>query len=46
MSFAVSLAGRSFEWASGGLGGLFAQKGNALSPAFYNMLSDMARFNK
>jgi predicted NAD/FAD-binding protein/cyclopropane fatty-acyl-phospholipid synthase-like methyltransferase len=46
MSFSVSLAARSFEWSSDGLSGLLAQPGNALSPEFRSMLSDMMRFNK
>ena len=45
MSFSVSLSGRSFEWGSNGLSGLFAQPSNLLSPAFHSMLTDMARFN-
>jgi predicted NAD/FAD-binding protein len=45
MSFSVSLRGRSFEWSSEGLTGLFATKTNLVSPAFASMLSDMARFN-
>lgn len=46
MSFAVSLADRSFEWASGSLDALFATRQNLLSPAFRSMLTDMLRFNK
>lgn len=46
MSFAVSLKGRTFEWASGGLDALFATRRNLLSPAFASMISDMLRFNK
>lgn len=46
MSFSVSLAGRSFEWGSDGLRGLFATPSNALSPSFHSMVSDMMRFNK
>ena len=45
MSFSVSLAARSFEWSSGGLSGLLGGGGNALRPAFYGMLLDVARFN-
>jgi len=46
MSFAVSLAGRTFEWSSGGLAALFGSRGNVTNPAFYSMLADMTRFNK
>lgn len=46
MSFAVSLAGRSFEWSSSTLGGLFGTRANATNPAFYGMLRDMLRFNR
>ncbi len=46
MSFSVSLANRSFEWASGGLDALFATRRNLLSPAFREMFADMLRFNK
>jgi len=45
MSFAVSLSGRSVEWSSNGLRGLFAHASNAVSPRMYSMLSDMVRFN-
>ena len=45
MSFGVSLAARTFEWSSNGLGGLFAQPLNAFSPSFRAMLSDISRFN-
>ena len=46
MSFAVSLAKRTFEWSSNGLGGLFATRSNVVSPSFYGMISDILRFNK
>ncbi len=46
MSFAVSLAGRSFEWSSATLSGLFGTRANAANPAFYGMLRDMLRFNR
>lgn len=46
MSFSVSLAGRSFEWGSDGLSGLFATRSNLLSPSFHAMIADMTRFNK
>jgi predicted NAD/FAD-binding protein len=46
MSFAVSLAGRTFEWSSGGLAALFGSRGNVTNPSFYSMLADMTRFNK
>ena len=46
MSFAVSLRGRTFEWSSDGLAGLFATRANLASPSFASMISDMLRFNK
>ena len=46
MSFAVSLANRSFEWSSNGLDALFATRSNLVSPAFYGMIRDIVRFNK
>lgn len=46
MSFSVSLAGRTFEWSSGGLNGLFATRSNAVSPSFHSMVADMLRFNR
>jgi uncharacterized protein len=45
MSFSVSLASRTFEWASGGLNALFATRSNLLSPSFRTMIADMQRFN-
>jgi cyclopropane-fatty-acyl-phospholipid synthase len=47
MSFSVSLAeGRGCEWGSKSLGGLFAQKRNAVNPFFWNMLREMVKFEK
>jgi predicted NAD/FAD-binding protein/cyclopropane fatty-acyl-phospholipid synthase-like methyltransferase len=46
MSFAVSLADRSFEWGSNGLGALFATSSNVFSSGFRTMLSDLLRFNR
>jgi predicted NAD/FAD-binding protein len=46
MSFAVSLAGRSFEWSSNGLDALFATRSNLLSADFRSMIADMLRFNQ
>ncbi|CAN0082345.1 unnamed protein product [Pylaiella littoralis] len=45
MSFSVSLDDGEVEWGSKGLQSLFARKRNALSPGFYGMLREMARFN-
>lgn len=42
----VSLDGGEVEWGSQGLSSLFARKRNALSPGFYGMLKEMARFNR
>lgn len=46
MSFAVSLLDRDLEWAGTDLGTLFAQRRNALRPAFLRMLADILRFNR
>jgi uncharacterized protein len=46
MSFAVSLANRSFEWGSNGLGALFATRSNIFSAEFRIMLLDLLRYNK
>lgn len=45
MSFAVSLDHGKLEY-SGDLRGLFAQKRNLVSPRFWSMLRDLARFYK
>lgn len=51
MSFAVSvpvrgpLGSRRLEWSGTGLDTVFAQRRNALSPAFLRMLKDLLRFN-
>jgi len=44
MSFAVSLDGGALEYSGTGLRGLFAQRGNLLSPRFWSMLRDLVRF--
>lgn len=41
MSFALSTDGGRLEWGSGGLGALFAQRSNLLSPSFWRMLLDV-----
>lgn len=47
MSFAVSLdEGKGCEWASTSLGGLFAQKRNAVNPFFWGMIREMVLFEK
>jgi predicted NAD/FAD-binding protein len=45
MSFSFSLDG-DIEWSSSGLGGLFAQKRNAIRPSYLAMLRDVLRFNR
>jgi hypothetical protein len=45
MSFAVSLASRSFEWGSEGLGALFATT-SIFSTSFRGMFLDLLRFNR
>lgn len=44
MSFAVSLDQGALEYSGSGLGGLFAQRANALRPRFWRMLRDLVRF--
>ena len=44
MSFSVSLAQGSLEYAGNGLDRLFAQRGNLISPRFWRMLGDVKRF--
>ena len=52
MGFSVSEQFGRFEWSARGdtyfkiLNGLFAQRSNLLSPAFYRMLLDIRRFNR
>jgi predicted NAD/FAD-binding protein len=46
MSLSVSLdGGKTIEWNSDGLNGLFAKRSQALNPSFYTYISDMIRFN-
>ena len=44
MGFAVSLDDGRLEYAGGDLNGLFAQRGNIVSPRFWSMLADLVRF--
>jgi len=44
MSLSVSLDDGAFEYSSFGLGGIFAQKRNLLSPRFWKLLLDIERF--
>ncbi len=44
MSLSVSLDNGAFEYSSFGLGGVFAQKRNLLSPRFWRLLLDISRF--
>ena len=49
MSFAVSARGGEFEWSgrtSKVVDGLFAQRRNAVSPAYLRMLLEVVRFNR
>ena len=46
MSFAVSVGPHRFEWCGSNLASLFAQPSNAVSPRFWRMLRDIARFNR
>ena len=45
MSFGASLKGGAFEYGLADLNALFAQKKNALRPAFLGMIRDILRFN-
>jgi predicted NAD/FAD-binding protein len=45
MSFSLSVDDGRLEWASHGLGSVFAQRSNMASPSFLRMLADMVRFN-
>lgn len=44
MSLSVSLDDGAFEYSSFGVGGIFAQKRNLLSPRFWRLLLDIERF--
>jgi len=44
MSFAVSLDRGALEYSGASLAGLFAQRGNLVSPRFWQMLRDITRF--
>lgn len=44
MAFSVSLDGGRFEWATGNLDMMLAQRRNALSPSFYQLLFEVLRF--
>lgn len=46
MSFAVSLDGGSYEYSGSGLGGLFGQPSNLVSPAHWRMAAEIFRFFK
>ena len=46
MSFAASIDGGRLEYAGSDLNGLFAQRGNLVSPAYWRMLRDILRFNR
>jgi predicted NAD/FAD-binding protein len=46
MSFSVQLPDICLEWSGRDLNGVFAQRGNLLSPRFLRMLADILRFNK
>ena len=46
MSFGASMNGGEFEYALTSLDALFAQRRNALSPAFLGMVRDILKFNK
>lgn len=46
MSFGLSIDGGALEWGSRGLGAIFAQRHNLLSPSFLRMIWDVIRFGR
>lgn len=46
MGFSVSMDGGKFEWCADTLAGLVATPSNLVNPSFYQMMSDIVRFNK
>ena len=46
MSFSAQIPAAGIEWSSAGVGGVFAQPGNLLRLAFWNMLGEVPRFNR
>ena len=46
MSFSVRVPDIDLEWSGSNLDGLFAQRRNLVSPAFWRMLADLMRFNR
>ena len=46
MSFSVQAPAIGWEWCGSDLNGVFAQRGNLVSPRFLGMLADVLRFNR
>jgi predicted NAD/FAD-binding protein len=46
MSLSIADPASGLEWNGSGLGGLFVQKRNLLSPSFHGMIRDILRFNR
>ncbi len=46
MSFSVQSPAAGWEWCGSDLNGVFAQRGNLVSPRFWSMLADIVRFNR
>ena len=46
MSFSVQVPNQGLEWSGADLGGMFAQRRNAVRPRFWQMLADLLRFNR
>jgi uncharacterized protein len=46
MSFSVQSPATGWEWCGSDLNGVFAQRGNLISPRFWSMLADIVRFNR
>jgi predicted NAD/FAD-binding protein len=46
MTFSAQIRPAGIEWSGAGLDAVFAQRSNLLRPAFWNMLGEIARFNR
>ncbi|HEY2561089.1 MAG TPA: FAD-dependent oxidoreductase [Caldimonas sp.] len=46
MSFSAQIPAAGIEWSGSGAAGVFAQRSNLLRPTFWNMLAEIARFNR
>ncbi|HEY2187920.1 MAG TPA: FAD-dependent oxidoreductase [Caldimonas sp.] len=46
MSFSAQIPAAGIEWSGASAAGVFAQRSNLLRPTFWNMLAEIARFNR